>query len=552
MRTSIAVLVAVLLQAATSAEAYWIRDCRYWQDFTGQTSMVLDINPGTGSAASIIFGFAHRNGRMAAYNGALYFQADDDQAGSELWRAQGGAAAMVSDLSPGSAGSTPHSFAVFQDKLYFAATTPATGEELFRFDGTAISLAADITAGSDGGEITALTAYGGALYFTRTTDAGQKVWKYDGANAQMVSAISSVEDGDLYESPFVVFKARLYFVKRGGLAAHFQLWAFDGSSAVKIKTLTEPNDILEYSFDLGVYQGSLFFGVVAGPSASNKDELWKYAGTGIPTKVATLGGASSFTQPGDFAVFENKLYFGSGNKFFRTDGTTVTDLGAGPGGPPYSAGQMSPFPKVNRLFLTGFYDVWTAPEPYLYDGTLTTLLRDIMPNDAQPYAGSFPTTAIESGGDLYFYAEDVAHGRELWRATGELGLKMMECDIVVAPIWEDRRLWVIRDPEVVVSTWLVVPGAQTRLISREVVKASRTKEIRLRVLSVDTRRQPLPEGFALTTLVFNRETGAILDRGFDVVGSPSARVKQELRRGATAVVAGRTLKDVMAQAVTKY
>src|SRR6185295_5086386 len=88
--------------------------------------------------------------------------------------------------------------------------------------------------------------------------------------------------------------------------------------------------------------------------------------------------------------------------------------------------------------------------------------------------------------------------------------------------------------------------------SREVVKASRTKEIRLRVLSVDTQRQPLPEGFALATLVFNRETGAVLDRGFDVVGGPSARVKQELRREATAVMAGRTLKDVMAQAVKKY
>lgn len=331
---------------------------------------------------------------------------------------------------------------------------------------------------------------------------------------------------------------------------HFQLWAYDGSGVVKIKTLTEPNDIVEYSFDLGVYQGSLYFGVVAGPSLSRKDELWKYAGTGAPTKVATLGDAFSFSQPGDFTVFKNKLYFGSGNGFFRADGSTVTNLGSGAGGPPYSAENLGPFSKVDRLFLTGFYDAWTSVEPYLYDGTLTTLLRDIMPNDAEPYSGSFPTSAVESGDDLYFFAEDVAHGRELWRVTGE-SLPMFECDIVVAPIWEDKRLWWIRDPEVVVTTWLVVPGARPRLISREVVTASRTKEIRLRVLSVDTRRQPLPEGFALATLVFNRETGAILDRGFDVVGSPSARTKDELK-WAWEGVAKRTLKDTMAETVTKY
>jgi len=552
MRTSIALLVLVLLQAAAPAEAYWIRDCRYHRNFTGQTSMLADINPGSADAAEMIFGFAHRNGRMAIYNGVLYFQANNGQAGSELWRVQSGSPAMVSDLVPGADGSTPHSFAVFQNKLYFAATTPATGEELFRFDGTAIALASDITAGAEGGEITALAVYNGALYFTRTTNAGQKVWRFDGTNAQLVNAISNVEDGDLYESPFVVFNGKLYWVKRGGLADHFQLWAYDGSSAVKIKTLTEPNDIVEYSFDLGVYQGSLYFGVVAGPSLSNKDELWKYSGTGVPSKVATLGNAASFTQPDNFTVFKNKLYFGANGKFYRTDGTTLTDLGAGPGGPPYAAEQMSPFSSVDRLFFTGFYDTWTSREPYLFDGTQTALLRDIMPNDADPYAGSFPTTAVMAGDDLYFYAADQTHGRELWRATGEQGPLIVDCDIVVAPIWVDKRLWVIRDPEVVVSTWIVAPEARPRLISREVVRAARTKEIRLRVLSVDTRRQPLPEGFALATLVFNRATGAILDRGFDVVGSPSARVRQALRQAAAAAVANRTLKDVTAETVSKY
>jgi hypothetical protein len=128
---------------------------------------------------------------------------------------------------------------------------------------------------------------------------------------------------------------------------------------------------------------------------------------------------------------------------------------------------------------------------------------------------------------------------------------MMECDIVVAPIWVDKRLWVIRDPEVVVSTWLVLPEAQPRLISREVVRASPTKEIRLRVLSIDTRRQPLPEGFALATLVFNSATGAILDRGVDVVGSPPARAKQALTQTAVAL-SKRTLKEVTAETVTKY
>lgn len=117
MRTCTGLLVSGMLLAAAPAEAYWIRDCRYWKGFTGQTSMVLDINPGPAHAAELIFGFAHRNGRMGGYDGALYFQADNGQAGSELWRVSGGTAAMVSDLAPGSEGSKPHSFAVFQNKL---------------------------------------------------------------------------------------------------------------------------------------------------------------------------------------------------------------------------------------------------------------------------------------------------------------------------------------------------------------------------------------------------------------------------------------------------
>jgi hypothetical protein len=355
-----------------------------------------------------------------------------------------------------------------------------------------------------------------------------------------------VDDSVLIEQPFVVFKNRLYFVKKTTLPERYELWAYDGSAVTKIKALTAGQDISEYGFEMGVYQGSLFFGVVA-PKGDGfyQDELWRYTGQGQPVKVATFSHDTvTSSQPKHFQVYKEKLYFAASSDLFRFDGSVVQNLG----GPPYPR-EMSLFAAADKLYFTGFegYE-WTGREPYIFDGSSAYLLKDIVPASEGAYAGSNPTDAVHVGETLYFYAKDNTHGRELWQVTGK-GIPMLECDIVVAPIWDDWRQWPIDRREVVMATWLVGPGEQSRLLSREVVIVSRDKEERLRVLQIDTRRQSVPEGFALATLVFDRKTGTIVDRGFGVVGMPTPRTAKALTQAAARLLKMRSLKQVLTEPV---
>jgi len=536
---------------------YWIKNCSYKTFWQSKTELVADINPGPTSAVDILFGNSNRDAFLVAYNGALYFQANDGATGAELWKVAGGAPAQVADFAPGPQSSAPHAFEVFAGKLFFAASTPPTGEELYAFDGNAITLAAELEPGPNGGEIAALTEYDGALYFARhSSQNGHQVWRFDGSSASPVAAINALPGhvlaSELIADPFVVFQNRLYFVMDTPLPEHYELWAYDGSGVTKIKALTTGQNITEYGFHLGVYQNNLYFGVVVPVSSYEEDELWRYDGQGQPVKVATFPDhAVSFSQPQDFQTYKGKLYFGNGEhgRFFRLDSSGAQELTNGNGALPYGLSNTSLFPAVNRLFLKGYYYDWVLTEPYIFDGATATLLKNIMVDDAiESYPGSFPTRAVEVGGQLYFFAKDEPHGRELWRVSAT-EIPFLDCYIVVAPIWEKWWEWGVDRREVVIATWMLEPGTAARLVSREVVPVARGKEARLPVLKIDTRDRDLSGGFALASLVFDRTTGEILDRGFDIVGTPEPRARAGLEREAEGLLRKRSLNETLAEPV---
>ncbi len=557
MRRAIGILLVGLAAAPTAVSAYWIKNCSYKTFWQSKTELVADINPGPASAVDILFGYSNRDAFLVAYNGALYFQANDGASGAELWKVAGSAPSQVADLAPGPQGSAPHAFEVFAGKLYFAASKPSTGEELYVFDGNAITLAAQLEPGPDGGEIAGLTEYDGALYFARySSQNGHQVWRFNGSSASLVAAINALPGhvlaSDLIADPFVVFQNRLYFVMDTSLPEHYELWAYDGSGVTKIKALTSGQNITEYGFHLGVYQNKLYFGVVVPVSWYEEDELWRYDGQGQPVKVTTLPNhAVSFSQPQDFQTYKGKLYFSNGanSQFFRLDSSGVQELTTGNGALPYGMGNTSLFPAGGRLFVKGYYYDWVLTEPYTFDGATAALLKNIMVDDAiESYPGSFPTRAVEVGGQLYFFAKDEPHGRELWRVTAT-EIPFLDCYIVVAPIWEKWWEWGVDRREVVIATWILEGSAAARLVSREVVPVARGKEARVPAIEIDTRERDLSQGFALASLVFDRATGEILDRGFDVVGTPAPRHRAALERAAEDLLKRRSLKETLAEPV---
>jgi len=91
---------------------------------------------------------------FAAFDGALYFSANDGVNGSEFWKTDGTApgTVLVRDINATAAGADafPYGFTVLNGSLTFAADDGVNGFELWKSDGTAANtdLLKDICPGA--------------------------------------------------------------------------------------------------------------------------------------------------------------------------------------------------------------------------------------------------------------------------------------------------------------------------------------------------------------------------------------------------------------------
>jgi ELWxxDGT repeat protein len=539
----------------------------FWYTFLTEfdCALVADINPGSGDALQVGFGMAPRRQFAQAWSGRLYFQANDGTSGAELWRTTETGVELVADIEPGPAGSAPHAFAVFNNALYFAATTAATGEALFRYDGTSVSLAAETVPGPAGAKINGLTVYNGALYFTRLPEGELvKVWRFDGIGAAPVTAINQFPSfGSIAGTSrlFVVFKGRLYYVLISSQASRYQLWCFDGSVAEKIKDLTPQTYRSLSEFDLGVFDDGLYFGVLA-PAPGGEDdelqgELWRYDGQSSLTKMATLTSTPDQgigLTPRHFVTFDNRLYFTAGGNLFSCDGATVENVSSANSTIPSAVSMLSTFnvEDDSRLFMTGAADGddTFSHEPYLFDGIEATLIENIMP-DAAPIPGSYPTFATQSGDRLYFYAEDEAHGRELWSVTAS---HVLEINAVLIPIWEDKLKWPVEEGvnDLALATYLVTEREAPRLLARTLVQLpSDPDRLEVPIIAIDRRASRWPRAFALLSVVFDRRGEDRLDVGVQHFGISTENARTTLARQAASFGRRLSLSDVMTATVSR-
>jgi trimeric autotransporter adhesin len=113
-----------------------------------------------------------------AWDGILYFSAEDGVNGKELWRTDGTEAGtfMLKDINAGSASSSPSRLFQIGEQLIFFADNGVDGRELWRTDGTSDGtyLLYDTNPSASGitGSVETTLA-GTKLYFTASTvDAG--------------------------------------------------------------------------------------------------------------------------------------------------------------------------------------------------------------------------------------------------------------------------------------------------------------------------------------------------------------------------------------------
>ena len=179
---------------------------------------------------------------LGVFNGALYFEAYDGANGDQLWKfdptdtsdSADGTASMVTNIT-GSAQDVDN-LVVFNNALYFVADSDTYGDELWVYDGVnAPSIVKDLNEGSSNGvedsNYGVARVYDGALYFEGNDGTGEELWKYDGTNFSRVTDIRDANadpdgNGNADIKDLTVFDGAIYFHADNGTDGD-ELWGYN-------------------------------------------------------------------------------------------------------------------------------------------------------------------------------------------------------------------------------------------------------------------------------------------------------------------------------------
>jgi len=375
-----------------------------------------------------------------AFDGVLYFFADDGIDGRELWRTDGTETGTwrVRDICPGQCSATfSTELVVFQGALYFQANDGVHGRELWRTDGTAAGteLAVDVVPGLESSSPWWLTLFDDKLVFVARSADGWEPWVTDGTPGGTVELADINPDGDSWPSSFVVWKGAAWFIAYD--PAHGEeLWTTDGTpGGTHLVRDIQPGPSGSLNFDqtpwTHFYTPTPVGDVLVFPADDGIHgwELWATDGTAAGTALlADLEPGSGDSNPTELTPFDGALFFraepsATGRELFRTDGTPAgttlfEDLVPG-------SDSSNPF----ALTAVGSHLFFSADngsdgqELWVSDGTPagTTEVEDIDPGSGGALVWTFPFSMHAFGNGLLFAADDGTHGLEPWVSDGTPG-----------------------------------------------------------------------------------------------------------------------------------
>ncbi len=412
----------------TTGEEVWSTD-----GTTGGTMLLKDINP-AGSAvdsASSAFTF-----RFVPFNGALYFVADDGSIGTELWRTDGTpvGTTLLRDIYvdpdfPEFGDAYPDYLTVFNGALYFAADSNGAGIELWQSDGTpgGTVLFKEINEQPftfiDGHAApAALLPFNNQLYFQASDGlVGVEFWRTDGTPAGTTRFLDLNQVGNAdtgFSGHFAAWQGLLYFGADDGISGD-ELWRTDGTAAgtFLLKDLN-PGAADGFPNNLIVYREQLYFSADDGV---NGGQFWRSDGTAAGTVLVKVINPTGAADPQDFILFNNLLYFVAddgvhGNELWQSDGTAtgtqlVRDINPGP-----DSSWLTPLTHFNGALYFMADDGVNGYALWRSDGSAagTTLVIDVDPATDN----SAPTDFVLFQQQLYFQADDGTTGYELWQSDG--------------------------------------------------------------------------------------------------------------------------------------
>jgi ELWxxDGT repeat protein len=311
------------------------------------TVLVKDINTGTntgyyGGSYPLSSNPAH----LTAVGGKLFFSADDNTHGRELWKSNGSkrGTVLVRDLDPRShqgyygpspASSDPSSLAAVGGKLFLAAADRRHGQELWRSNGTkrGTVLVKDIRPGGSGSSPSSVSAMGGTSFFTAGDRThGRELWRSDGTKRGTVlvkdinpGAGGAVGGGYDYGSSALVPLGRTLFFAADDGTHGPELWKSDGSRSHTV--LVENIRTGDYGSDpssLTAVGTTLFFTARDGTHGM---ELWRSNGSSAGTfMVKDIHPCSVQSGPSSLTRVGKTLFFAAddgthGMELWRSNGT---------------------------------------------------------------------------------------------------------------------------------------------------------------------------------------------------------------------------------------
>jgi len=379
--------------------------------------LITDLNPGTSGSYPTNF---------YVYNGSLVFSAYTTNYGRELWKFDGTSVTLISNINSTvtDAGggvyvgndSSPGGFAIYRNLLYFSAYEPTNGDELYCYDGTNVSRVTDINPGSGNSFPQQLTIMGNELFFSAnsgTSKANYELWTYNGTSASQVTNIypDSGSDFSSYPSGISLFNNALYFMADDGTHG-YELWKAASMSAVLLADINPGNEgNSSYPEGFTVFGNKLYF--EAYTSAAGY-ELWQTDGTNV-SGVADLNPGSNSSYPQYLTVFRNALYFQA------NDGTNGYELWRYNGSTMMLVSNINltgdSFPQYLTVFSNQLFfaanDGIHGWELWKYDGTNASLVADL-----NPVGDSFPEKFTVFSNALYFVANTSDTGYEWWKCDG--------------------------------------------------------------------------------------------------------------------------------------
>jgi len=155
---------------------------------------------------------------MKVYDGALYFGASEPPSSSnyELWKYDGSQATLATEIRPGADGSYPGGFEIHEGSLYFRANGDEFGDQLWRYN-SSTGVAERVTSNLATGPAI-LASLAGVLYIwtTPSPSAPARLWSYNGVQATPLADFVNA-------SSVFRFKGTLYFGADDGVHG-FELW----------------------------------------------------------------------------------------------------------------------------------------------------------------------------------------------------------------------------------------------------------------------------------------------------------------------------------------